>query len=152
MEKMATYLFLTLTDTGERMAPWVIKSTENLPTLTSTRTLDHTTNPSTHKPFHSTLVHTIRALCDTENLHDELELLKTTFRENGYSIKHIWWVLNPAVRTSKPKDKFTSVAFLPYIQTTYGQLSRMLAKHNIKCDGLPPRNISSFLRPVKTWD
>jgi hypothetical protein len=32
---------------------------------------------------------------------------------------------------------------------TYGQLSGMLAKHNIKCVGLLPRKISSLLRPVK---
>jgi hypothetical protein len=91
-------------------------------------------------------------LCDTENLHDELEFFKTTFRENSYSIKQIRWALNPAVRNSKPKDKLTSVTFLPYIQTTYGRFSRMLAKHNIKCDSLLPRKISSFLCPVKTWN
>jgi hypothetical protein len=32
---------------------------------------------------------------------------------------------------------------------TYGKLSRMLAKQNIKCAGLPPRKIPSLLRPVK---
>jgi hypothetical protein len=36
MERMTTYLLLTLKYTGYRMAPWVIRSTENLPTLTST--------------------------------------------------------------------------------------------------------------------
>jgi hypothetical protein len=53
------------------------------------------------------------------------------------------------VRTSKPKDKATSVALLPHVQTTYGCLSRILAKHNIKNVGLPLRKISSFLCPVK---
>jgi hypothetical protein len=51
--------------------------------------------------------------------------------------------------TSKPKDKPTSVAVLPYVQTTYGRLSRMLARHNIKSVGLQPRKISGFVRPVK---
>jgi hypothetical protein len=41
--------------------------------------------------------------------------LKTTFTENGYSIKQIWRALNPAVRTSKKKEKLTSVALLPYV-------------------------------------
>jgi hypothetical protein len=96
-----------------------------------------------------TLVHGARALCDKERLHSELDYLKTTFKENGYSRQQIQHALNPQVRTSKPKDKPTSVALLPYVQTTYGRLSRMLAKHNIKSVGLPSRKISSFLRPVK---
>jgi hypothetical protein len=53
------------------------------------------------------------------------------------------------VRTSKPKDKPTSVTLLPYVQTTYGRLSKLLARHNTKSVGLPPRKISSFLHPVK---
>ena len=52
------------------------------------------------------------------------------------------------VRTSKPKQKATSVALLPYVQTKYSCLGRMLAKH-IKSVGLLPRKISSFLHPVK---
>ena len=57
--------------------------------------------------------------------------------------------LNPAVRTSKPKDKLTSVALIPNVQETYGRFSRMLAKHNNIYVGLPPRKISILLRPVK---
>jgi hypothetical protein len=77
------------------------------------------------------------------------KVLKTKICSNGYSRQQIQRSLNPTVRTSKPKDKPTSVALLPYVQTTYGRLSRMLARHNIKSVGLPPRKISSFLRPVK---
>jgi hypothetical protein len=54
-----------------------------------------------------------------------------------------------ATRTAKTSDKPTSTAYTPYIQTTYGQLSRMLAKHNIKSVALPPRKIFSYLPPVK---
>jgi len=97
-------------------------------------------------------VHRDRALCDKEGLHDKLEFPKTIFRENGYSIKQIQWALNLAVKTNKLKGKPTSVALLPHVQMTYGQLSRMLAKHNIKCVGLLARKISSLLRLVKeTW-
>jgi hypothetical protein len=95
------------------------------------------------------LVHRDRALCVKESLHDKLEFPKTIFRKNGYSIKQIQWALNLAVKTSKLKGKPTSVALLPHVQMTYGQLSRTLAKHNIKCVGLPPRKISSLLHPVK---
>jgi hypothetical protein len=88
------------------------------------------------------------ALCDKESLHGELEFLETTFKENGYSRKQIQRALTPKVKTSKLKAKPTSVALLPYVQITYGRLSRKLARH-IKSVGLPPRKISSFLRPVK---
>jgi hypothetical protein len=78
-----------------------------------------------------------------------LEFLKTTFRKNYCSsIKQISCALNPTVRTCKPTDKPTSFVLLPYVQTTYGRLGRILAKRNIKYVGLPPRQISSFLRPV----
>ena len=35
-----------------------------------------------------------------------------------------------------------------YTQTTYGRLSRMLAKRNIKSVALPPRNIFSYFPPI----
>jgi hypothetical protein len=53
------------------------------------------------------------------------------------------------VRTSKPKEKPTSFALLPYFQMTYSWLSRILAKYNIKCVSLQPRKISSLFHPVK---
>jgi hypothetical protein len=43
--------------------------------------------------------------------------------------------------------KPNSGTLLPYVQTTYS--CRMVAKHNCKSVGLPPRKISSFLHPVK---
>jgi len=47
--------------------------------------------------------------------------------------------MEPATRTAKTNDKPTLTAYIPYIQTTYGHLSRMLAKRNIKSVTLPPR-------------
>jgi hypothetical protein len=41
------------------------------------------------------------------------------------------------------------VAFLLLVDTTFNHISRVLPKHNIKTVGLPPRKLSSFLRPVK---
>ena len=54
-----------------------------------------------------------------------------------------------ATWTAKTNDRPTSTAYIPYTQTTYGRLSRMLAKHNIKTVALPPRKIFSYLPPVK---
>jgi hypothetical protein len=54
-----------------------------------------------------------------------------------------------ATQTAKTNDKPTSIACRPYTQTAYGQLSRMLAKHNIKSITLPPKKISSYLPLVK---
>jgi hypothetical protein len=124
----ATYPFLNLTYTGDRMAPWAIMSVETLHTHQSLPE-PWITSQSLHiQAVLSTFVHRPRALCDKENLHDELEFLKTTFGENGYITKQIRRALNPAVRTSKPKDKPTSFAILLHVQTTYGRLYGMLTK------------------------
>jgi hypothetical protein len=39
--------------------------------------------------------------------------------------------MKPAHQTSEPEKKPTSTAYIPYINNTYGCLSRMLAKYNI---------------------
>jgi hypothetical protein len=54
-----------------------------------------------------------------------------------------------ATRTDKTNDKPNSTAYIPYTQTTYGRLSRMLARHNIRSFALPPRRVFSHLPPVK---
>jgi hypothetical protein len=50
---------------------------------------------------------------------------------------------------SKLKEKPTSVTLFPYVQTTYGHLSRMLPKHILKCVDLLHRSITSLLHLVK---
>jgi hypothetical protein len=45
--------------------------------------------------------------------------------------------------------RVTGMAYIPYINNTYGRLSRMLAKYNIKIVALPYRKIASYLPPVK---
>jgi len=135
---MAIYPFLTSTYTGDQMTPWAIRSTKNQPTHLY---LNH---PSNLQALLSTLVQTARAPRDKESLHDELEFPKTMFKESGYNITQIWHVLNSSLRTSKPKQKPTSVTVIPYVQVTYSQLNRMFAKHNIRCVGLPPSKISSL--------
>jgi hypothetical protein len=78
-----------------------------------------------------------------------LEFLTTVFKENGYSPRLIRRAMEPATRNAKAHDKPTSNAYILYTQTTYGELSIMLAKHNIKIVALPPRKIFSYLPPVK---
>ena len=57
--------------------------------------------------------------------------------------------LDGSTALSNTNDKPNSTAYIPYTQTTYGRLSRMLAKHNIKIVTLSPRKIFSYLPPVK---
>jgi len=54
-----------------------------------------------------------------------------------------------ATRTNKTEDKPTATAYLPYTQTTYGRLRRMLAKYNIKSVAIPPKKISNYMPPSK---
>jgi hypothetical protein len=56
--------------------------------------------------------------------------------------------MKPVTRTPKTDDKPASSVYISYTETTFGRLSRMLAKH-IKCVALPPRKIFSHLPPVK---
>jgi hypothetical protein len=60
--------------------------------------------------------------------------------------------MEPATQNAKMNDKPTSTAYKPYTQTTYGQLSRMLDKHNIKSVALPPRKIFNYSPPMMQWD
>ena len=57
--------------------------------------------------------------------------------------------MEPTIPTTKKEDKPISTAYLPYTQTTFGRLSRMLAKHNIKSVAIPHRKIASYLPPFK---
>jgi hypothetical protein len=94
------------------------------------------------------MIHKAKALCDQDFLTQELEFLATVFKNNGYSLQQIWRSMEPATRTAKINDKSTSTAYIPYTQTKYGRLSRMLAKHNNRV-ALPHRKIFSYFPPVK---
>ena len=69
----------------------------------------------------------------------------TRFENVGVFIR----AMEPVTRTAKTNDKPTSTAYILYTQTTYGRLSRMLAKHNIKSVALLPRKVFSYLPQVK---
>ena len=57
--------------------------------------------------------------------------------------------MKPATRTIKPEDKPISTAYMPDTQTTYGRISKMLAKYNIKIVAIPPRKISNYMPLTK---
>jgi len=47
----------------------------------------------------NTTVHTARVLCHSDSLQDELEFLKITSKQNGYSDQQIQCALNPTPKT-----------------------------------------------------
>jgi hypothetical protein len=106
-------------------------------------------HPANKQSVLASLIHRAKTLCDQDSLTQELELLTIVFNENGYSHQQIRRAMEPATRTAKTNDKPTSTAYIPYTPTTYGRLSRMLAKHDIKIVALPPRKIFSYLPLVK---
>jgi hypothetical protein len=57
--------------------------------------------------------------------------------------------MKPTTQTAKNEEKPTSTTYLPYTQTTFGRLSRLLAKYNIKSIDLPPEKIASYFPPYK---
>ena len=105
-------------------------------------------HPANKQSVLTSLIHRAKALCDQDSFTQELEFLTTIFKDNGYSPQQIQ-AMKLATRTAKNNNKSTLTAYIPYTQTTYGRLSRMLAKHNIKCVVLPPRKIFNYLPPVK---
>ena len=106
-------------------------------------------HPANKQSVLASLIQRARALYDKDSLTQELEFLTTAFKDNGYNPQQIRRSMEPATRTAKTNDKLTSTAYIPYTQTTYGRLSRMLDKHNIKSLALPPRKIFSYFPPVK---
>jgi hypothetical protein len=80
-----------------------------------------------------------RSLCNCESLHDELEFLKATFRQNGYSDRQIRRDLNPPEIVAPALIKPISVAvLLPFVSTIFSRISRLLSRHNIKSVCAPP--------------
>jgi hypothetical protein len=88
-------------------------------------------HPMSHHPLNkhamlAALAYTTRAICDEDSLAQELELLKTTFRENGYNFKQILQVFSKTEKIPKDNKKPTSNAFLLYVQSVSGRLNTML--------------------------
>ena len=72
-----------------------------------------------------------KAPCDQDSVIQDLKFLTTIFKDNGYSPQQIQ-ALKPANRPPGPMKDPPLIAFIPYTLASYGQLSRILAKHSIK--------------------
>jgi hypothetical protein len=94
-------------------------------------------HPSKKHPVLPTLFFRAKAICDKDNLAQELEFLKTTFRENSYTFKQIQWAFHKKEKISQDYNKPNSTAILPYVQSMSGQLNRMFKRHDIRSTGLP---------------
>jgi hypothetical protein len=106
-------------------------------------------HPANKQSVLTSLTHRAQTLCDLDSLPQELDFLTSVFKMNGYSPQQIQRAMKPTVPTTKKEDKPIATAYLPYTQTTYGRLSRMLAKHNIKSVALPHKKIANYLPPFK---
>jgi len=106
-------------------------------------------HPANKQSVLTSLIHRAKAFCDQDSLTQELEFLTNVFKDNGYSHQQIQRAMKQATWTAKTDVKPILTAYIPYTQTTYGRLSRMLTKHNIKSVALPPRKIFNYLPPVE---
>jgi hypothetical protein len=97
----------------------------------------------------STLICIARALCDEDSLQAELVFLRDVIKQNGYNNQQIHRALNHRPHVGQQENKPNSVAFLPFVQPVFNQISRMLAKCNIKSVALHHIKLFSLLHPVK---
>jgi hypothetical protein len=89
------------------------------------------------------LVHRARFLYDRDSLHEELQFPRATFRQNSYSTRQIQQALNPLESVTLALQKLVSVAFLPFVSTTFNCFNRLLSRH-INSVGLSPKEDSQF--------
>jgi predicted GIY-YIG superfamily endonuclease len=54
-----------------------------------------------------------------------------------------------SVKNKEAEEKPISTAVIPYMQTTFGRLSRMLFRHKIRSIGIPPKKTHSHLPAEK---
>jgi hypothetical protein len=110
-------------------------------------------HPSQRRGVISTLLHRARSIANEESLPAEINHLKTTFRQNGYSEKDITSALKRTFsdRKDAPVDdnKPIANACLPYVSTISGKISRILGKYNIRTIHKPPQKLRNKLVRVK---
>jgi hypothetical protein len=131
------------------MALWGIKCTASPHASISTSMPSPIITQPITQAVLSTLVHRARALCDEDSLQHELVFLRDVFKLNGYNDRQIRRALNRSPHLYQPDNQPNSVAFLPFVGTTFSHIIRVLARHNIKSVGLPHMKLSSLLCPVK---
>ena len=122
-------LCLVKTFTGDLRAYWFTRYTEN--------PHHHCSNKQV---IISTWVQRARGLFNQNTLHDDLQF-SFTFMDKRYSHKQAWWTAHPPALKTRPSAKPTLM--------TLNNINWIVSRHNIKSVGLPPRNIPTFLCPVK---
>lgn len=107
-------------------------------------------HPAQKRGILKTLVHRARSISDADSLTTEIQHLRNTFRQNGYSHKDIAWALRktdrqpPTLSETRPK-----LAFIPYMPPVSNKIARLLHKNNIKTIHMPPPKVRQWVRPVK---
>ncbi|XP_076397942.1 uncharacterized protein LOC143266273 [Megachile rotundata] len=98
-------------------------------------------HPSQKNSVITSLVHRATCISEQENLANELEHIRFTLQQNGYSKHKINRTIDRLTNhTTKPTrnhttdthDKEHATTFLPYIQGTTDRIGRILRKHNIR--------------------
>jgi hypothetical protein len=96
----------------------------------------------------TTIIQHARSICNTESLEGEMEHLKKTFKQNGYSNGKINWALYPRHKLQRQCEEPTGVAMLPYQHCVTNMISKLLVKH-IKTIHIPARKSIHMLGSVK---
>ena len=96
-------------------------------------------HPATKRGVLKTLAIRAIRVCDKESLDSEMELLKTTFRANGYSASAANQAVRQATTTSNTVDITTpsdntnqTIATLPYIRGVTDKIGKLLSRFDIK--------------------
>jgi hypothetical protein len=93
--------------------------------------------------------HRAKTVYDAESLHEEINHLKRTFRQNGYSHLEVAWALIPRQRLQRHKKKLANMATIPFQPMISHKISRLLARHDIKPVHIKVKKNINLLRPVK---
>ncbi|XP_076247886.1 LOW QUALITY PROTEIN: uncharacterized protein LOC143187549 [Calliopsis andreniformis] len=103
----------------------------------------------------SSLIHRAINICEEEHLPEELNHIRNTLQQNGFSKnkinRTIDRILHPTDRpsTSDNKEK-QNTTFLPYIQGTTDRIGRILRKHKIRTIFTTHTKIKQVLPPPRT--
>jgi hypothetical protein len=71
------------------------------------------------------------------------------FKQNGYIDKQLHCAVHPPCREDTPREEPMLVACSPFVASIFNCISRVLTRHSIKTVSLQPREVTSFLWPMK---
>jgi hypothetical protein len=91
----------------------------------------------------------VRTVCDAESLDKEIDHLRKTFRQNGYSSRDVKHAVATKQKLQIQKEKPTGVALILFQKAVSNKISRVLAKYNIKTIHILVKKNIHMLRPIK---